>query len=98
MKEDLLKSVASPMTLFFAPFRLVIFNAVFSVLMMAVMLLFDATRGYSWIGIAFFVIMHGALIALGKWEPHIDNIIFAKFKVGFTTKSMVEEPGDKFSP
>ncbi|MDR3126394.1 MAG: hypothetical protein LBT92_02055 [Rickettsiales bacterium] len=97
MKEEILKSVASPMRLFFAPFKLVILNAAASFSIM-LLLLAVGLAGYVWIGIAFFCAGHLALIMVAKWEPHIDNILAAKSKIGFRTKSPVREPGDKFAP
>jgi type IV secretory pathway TrbD component len=97
MKEEILKSVASPMQLFFAPFKLVILNAAASFAIMLLLLVFNLA-GYVWIGIAFFCIMHLFLVALAKWEPHIGNILAAKSRIGFKTKSPVKEPGDKFAP
>ena len=95
MKEELLKSVAAPMQVFFAPFQIAILNIMICVLSMCVMLLFGF-GGYIWIPIILVVVVHIALIIVGKYEPHIDNILTARTMAPAKTKNIIKEAGSKY--
>jgi len=95
MKEELLKSVAQPMQVFFAPFRLSIANFTANMLAMIALLIFGYGT-YIWVPIISTILLHGALVALGRREPHIDNIIAARSMVTWATKNIIKEGGNKY--
>ncbi|MCL2439008.1 MAG: VirB3 family type IV secretion system protein [Alphaproteobacteria bacterium] len=97
MKEEILKSVAAPSRLFYAPFRLFIMNAVLCVLSMLVFLVYGA-GAYMWIPVVNFFVIHLILMIAAQAEPHIDNIIFLKLSFLAKTRNAVREKGDKFAP
>ena len=95
MKEELLKSVAQPMQVFFAPFGLTIVNVVINALAMILLTLFG--RGtYIWMIIITTLFGHMILVLIGKREPHIDNIIAALGMVSRRTKNIIPERGNKY--
>ena len=95
MKEELLKSVAQPMQVFFAPFRLSVANFTLNALAMAVLLVFGYGN-YIWTPIISTLIIHVILIIIGRREPHIDNIIAALSMVSRSTKNIINEGGNKY--
>jgi len=95
MKEELLKSVAQPMQVFFAPFRLSVANFTMNALAMTALLLFGYGT-YIWAPIISTIVLHVILIAVGRREPHIDNIIAARSMVAWATKNIIKEGGNKY--
>jgi uncharacterized membrane protein len=95
MKEELLKSVAQPMQVFFAPFRLSVANFTMSALAMVALLLFDYGT-YIWTPIISAIVIHIILIIIGRREPHIDNILAARGMVYRRTKNIIKEGGNKY--
>ncbi|MDR2099093.1 MAG: hypothetical protein LBO78_03675 [Rickettsiales bacterium] len=96
MKEELLKSVASPSQVFYAPFKLAIFNVVANICMMALLLAFRMF-GYIWAPILALVLLHMALILVGRREPHIDTMLIARGRIKRGTKNIIKEDGKKFT-
>jgi len=96
LKEELLKSVAQPMQVFFAPFGLFVFNAIFIFLMM-IGLLFLGLGTYIWLPVISFVILHFVAVLVGKKEPHIDSIIASRKNIRVKTKNLIKENGNKFT-
>ena len=96
MKEELLKSVAQPMQVFFAPFGLFILNVVFTFLLM-ILLLISGFGVYMWMPILSFIILHFIAVVIGKKEPHIDNIIASRKNIKARTKNLIKENGNKFT-
>ena len=97
MKEEVLRSVARPAQVFYAPFGMVVLNLVITANFIIILLVLGM-GGYIWIPIIGFILGHGGLILLGKWEPHIDSMIVARRKVSMKTKNMIKEEGNKFTP
>lgn len=97
MKEELLKSIAYPSLMFFAPFGLAMFNIAVGVVIMLLCLTFGY-MGYIWIPILGIIIIHLFLILLAKHDPHIDNIIHARNNIKAKTKNIIKENGNKFAP
>lgn len=96
MKEELLKSVAQPMQVFFAPFGLFILNVVVSFILM-ILLLISGFGVYMWVPILLFIIFHCVAIIIGKNEPHIDSIIASRKNIKAKTKNLIRENGNKFT-
>lgn len=96
MKEELLKSVAQPMQIFFAPFGLFIFNVILTIIFM-MGLLFFGFGVYMWVPIISFIILHFVTVIIGKNEPHIDNIIMSRRNIRAKTKNLIKENGNKFT-
>ena len=96
MKEELLKSVAQPMQVFFAPFGLFILNAVISFVLM-ILFLITGFGVYMWIPVVLFVLLHFVAVVVGKNEPHIDNIIASRKNIKARTKNLIRENGNKFT-
>lgn len=96
MKEELLKSVAQPMQVFFAPFGLFLLNVVITFILM-VLFLISGFGVYMWIPVLFFVILHFVAVVIGKKEPHIDNIIASRKNIKARTKNLIKENGNKFT-
>ena len=96
MKEELLKSVAQPMQVFFAPFGLFILNAVISFILM-ILFLIAGFGVYMWIPVVLFVLLHFVAVVVGKNEPHIDNIIASRKNIKARTKNLIRENGNKFT-
>ncbi|MGN0929129.1 MAG: hypothetical protein ACI4N3_00625 [Alphaproteobacteria bacterium] len=97
MKEELLKSIAYPSLILFAPFGLSIFNLTIGIVEIMIFLVFRLI-GYIWIPMLQIVIIHLLLILLAKKEPHIDNIISARTNIKAKTKNLIKEHGNKFAP
>ena len=97
MKEELLKSVAQPMQIFFAPFGLFLFNVLFSIFIMIILLVLGLGT-YLWVPIISFVLFHFVAIIIGKKEPHIDNIFASRKNIRARTKNLIRENGNKFTP
>jgi hypothetical protein len=97
MKEELLKSVAQPMQVFFAPFRLSIANATVNAFAMILLLLLGYGT-YIWTPIISTLIIHLILILVGRREPHIDHILAALGMVSRRTKNIIKESGNKYGP
>ena len=95
MKEELLKSVAQPMMVFYAPFGLFIRNFAICVILMFVLLVFGFGIHILWV-ILLFVVLHFVSIAVGKHEPHIDNILASRKNIRARTRNVVREDGNKF--
>ena len=98
MKEEILKSVAQPMVIFYAPFSLFIMNLVFCVILMVLFLMYGKGT-YVLFSVILFVILHVIAILIGKKEPHISSIIAARTNIKVkNTKNAVKEKGNKFTP
>ncbi len=74
MKETVLKAVAQPPQFFKAPYRLAIFNILFHVALMCVVLVVVSIVNPLFFIVSGFLV-HFYLIYLYKKEPHIDNIL-----------------------
>lgn len=96
MKEELLKSVAQPMQIFYAPFGLFMGNIVITVVLLASFPLLGL-MSYLWFPIVLFIIFHGISILIGKSEPHIDSIIASRSNIRTKTKNILKENGNKFT-
>lgn len=97
MKEELLKSIAYPSLIFFAPFGLTLANLAVGVTEIIGFISFGY-MGYIWIPMLQIIIIHLLLILLAKHEPHIDNIIRARNNIRAKTKNIIKENGNKFAP
>lgn len=97
MKEELLKSIAYPSLIFYAPFGLSVINLLIGVVGMMYCIVFGYI-GYVWVPILGIIILHGILIIVAKKEPHIDNIIRARSNIKTRTKNIIKEDGNKFTP
>ena len=97
MKEELLKSVARPAQVFYAPFGLVVMNLALAAWFILVLLALGM-GGYIWAPIVGFLVLHGVLVLVGKREPHIDSMLAARRQVNMKTKNMIKEGGNKFLP
>jgi type IV secretory pathway VirB3-like protein len=97
MKEELLKSVARPAQVFYAPFGLAVLNLALAAYFILVLLLFGM-GGYIWLPIVGFILLHGVLILVGRREPHIDSMLAARRRVNTKTRNMIKESGNKFTP
>ena len=98
MKEEILKSVAQPMVIFYAPFSLFIMNLVISVILMLIFLMLGKGT-YVLFSVILFVILHAVAILIGKKEPHISSIISARSNIKVrNTKNAIKEKGNKFVP
>ncbi len=96
MKEELLKSVAQPMQVFFAPFGLFLLNVAFSFAFI-ILFLITGFGVYMWIPIVMFIFLHFIAVIIGKNEPHIDNIIASRKNIRARTKNLIREKGNKFT-
>ena len=96
MKEELLKSVAQPMQIFYAPFGLFMMNVAVSVVLMLLLLILNLGV-YIWVSIVSFVVLHFLCVLIGKREPHIDNIIASRTNIRAHTKNLLRESGNKFT-
>ena len=96
MKEELLKSVAQPMQVFFAPFGLFILNVMVTFIFMVLLLVLEFGV-YMWVPIVLFIILHFVAMIIGKNEPHIDNIIASRKNIKARTKNLIKENGNKFT-
>ena len=96
MKEELLKSVAQPMQIFYAPFGLFMGNVVITVVLLAFFPFFGL-MSYLWVPIILFVVFHGISILIGRKEPHIDSIIASRSNIRTRTKNILRENGNKFT-
>ena len=85
MKEELLKSVAQPMQIFYAPFGLFLINVVMVVVFITC-LTFLGYGSYMWLPIVLFIVFHGISIIIGKNEPHIDSILASRSNIRTKTK------------
>jgi type IV secretory pathway TrbD component len=97
LKEELLKSIAYPSLMFFAPFGLAMFNLAVGVLGIAFCLLFGY-MGYIWIPMVGIFVIHLMLVALAKHDPHIDNLLRARSNIKARTENIIKEKGNKFAP
>jgi|GEM_PF-2803529 len=95
MKEELLKAVAQPMQVFFAPFRMSVANFTLNAMAMAVLLIIGYGT-YIWVPIISTIFWHIILIVIGRREPHIDNIIASRSMVARVTKNIINEGGNKY--
>lgn len=95
LKEELLKSVAQPMMIFYAPFGLFIMNFFFCVFLMLGMLFLGSASYMIWV-VLLFVVLHMVAIVVGKKEPHIDNILASRANIRAHTKNVLKENGNKF--
>ncbi len=95
MKEELLKSVAQPVQIFYAPFLLFVINLVISFVFMLAALFFGQGV-YILIVVFLFFVMHVISVIVGKREPHIDNILIARSNIKVSTKNIIKEKGNKF--
>ncbi len=96
MKEELLKSVAQPMQIFFAPFGLFMLDLIITGVLM-ISFVFFGFMSYLWVPLIGFVILFILSVIIGKKEPHIDTIIASRQNIRVKTKSLVKENGNKFS-
>jgi ATP-dependent protease ClpP protease subunit len=96
LKEELLRSVASPAQVFYAPFGLVLMNMAASIAAVFLLLALGL-GGYIWAPIVSFMLVHPILILIGKREPHIDNILRARRNIRAKTKNIIREDGNKFA-
>ena len=96
MKEELLKSVAQPMQVFFAPFGLFLLNVAVTFISMILFLILGFGV-YMWIPVILFVVLHIVTVVIGKNEPHIDNIIASRKNIRIKTKNLIKENGNKFT-
>ncbi len=96
MKEELLKSVAQPMQVFYAPFRLVIFNIFLSIFLIFIFLVLGLGVYLPFL-ILFFIFLHFVAVLIGKKEPHIDNILMSRKNIRAKTENLIVENGNKFS-
>jgi hypothetical protein len=96
VKEEVLKSVASPSQVFYAPFMLAVLNLVMSIVLIILLLIFRM-GGYIWAPILLLICLHIVLIIVGKREPHIDSMLIARGRVKIETKNIIKEDGKKFS-
>ena len=97
MKEELLKSIAYPSLIFYAPFGLTIINLLFGIVGILYCISFSYI-GYVWVPIIGIMIIHAILILVAKKEPHIDNLLRARSNIKVKTKNMIKENGNKFTP
>lgn len=97
MKEELLKSVANTNQIFNAPFMLAVFNLLIGICFIILLLLLGVGV-YIWVPIVSILLVHMALIGIGKKEPHIDSIIIARNNIKAKTKNIIKERGNKFAP
>ena len=95
MKEELLKSVAQPMMIFYAPMGLFLRNLVLSIMLLFASL-FLGEAVYMIGAILIFVVLHFVAIIVGKREPHIDNILASRKNIRARTKNVMREDGNKF--
>lgn len=95
MKEELLKSVAQPMMIFYAPIGLFIRNIVVVVLLLIISLFMQSATGMI-MSVLMFVILHMISMVIGKREPHIDNILASRNNIRTRTKNVLVEDGNKF--
>ncbi len=96
MKEELLKSVAQPMQVFFAPFGFFLLNVVVTFILMILFLILGFGV-YMWIPVLLFIVLHFVAVVIGKKEPHIDNIIASRKNIKARTKNLIKENGNKFT-
>jgi type IV secretory pathway VirB3-like protein len=97
MKEPILKSVSRPMTLLYAPFVPAIANILGQFFIM--MMIFIITqRGEAVFIIISISIVHLILIAVGRKDPHLSNMVIAYFNTPSKTKNIIKEKGNKFIP
>lgn len=95
MKEELLKSVAQPMQIFYAPFGLFLANFFLCFALMLLLLVFGAGVYMLW-AVLLFVVLHFVAVIIGKREPHIDNIIASRKNIRAKTRNVLGENGNKF--
>ena len=95
MKEDLLKSVAQPMMIFYAPFGLFVMNVAFCFVLLFLGLVTGSTV-FMVFSILLFVVLHFVAIIIGKKEPHIDNILASRSNIKARTRNVLREKGNKF--
>ena len=96
MKEPILKAVANPPKILWAPFLLVLLN--FG-LQFPLMFIFIGTFNINpIIFIMAIVLGHVASIAIGAKEPHIGNMIQAFGQSNKTSTNLYPTKGNKFAP
>ena len=95
LKEELLKSVAQPMMIFYAPFGLFVMNAVCCPLLLILGLIMNSTF-FMIFSVLLFIILHFVAVIIGKKEPHIDNILASRNNIRTRTKNVLVEKGNKF--
>lgn len=97
MKENILKMVAQPPRLFYAPFMLGVINILVHIV---VLLSFVATfqGGKIVFVIISVVVFHAILVVVGKKEPHISGILKSFIKSPNGSKNIVKEKGCKYLP
>ncbi len=95
MKEELLKSVAQPVKVFYVPFSLFMLNFAINLVLMLFFVILGKGIYILWL-VFLFMILHLVFIIVGKKEPHIDSIIRARQNIKVKTKNVLKENGNKF--
>ncbi len=97
MKEQILKSVAQPPLLFYAPFLPAVLNITLQFVLMIFMFIITGS-GKAVFLIITIVLVHMILILLGKKEPHLSSIITSLSQTPKRTKNIINENSNKFTP
>ena len=97
MRETILKAVAMPPRIFWAPAILFLVNfAVQVALMFVAMGVLDANP--LWFVFSFFIV-HLIIVVYGAKDPHLSHLLLAWGKSGpTTTKNVYSSRGTKFAP
>ena len=97
MREPILKAVAKPYEIFWAPAAVAMTNLSVQV---ALMLMYTGLTGRSIMPFIITIpIAHMFIVAWGKREPHLSNILMAWGRSGTTsTKNIYRSKGTKFAP
>lgn len=97
MREQILKSVAQPLKLFYAPFLPAVINIMGQMfIMMGVLLMGKGSM------VIFFIIsicaVHGIIVLFGNKEPHLSSMLTSYSNTPGKTKNIIKEKGNKFIP
>ncbi len=97
MREPILKAVAVPFRIFWAPAAVALANLAVQI---ALMLMWTVLTGRSIMPFIISIpIVHMFIVACGKREPHMSNILVSWGRSGATsTKNIYRSRGTKFAP
>ena len=97
MREPILKAVAVPFRLFWAPAEVAGANLI---VQFSLMLMWTGLTGRSIMPFVFTIpVVHAIIVAWGSKEPHLSNILMSWGRSGATsTKNIYRSKGTKFAP
>jgi type IV secretory pathway VirB3-like protein len=95
MPQRVMRSIASPPQMFWAPVELALMNFLIAGCVMIFGFAFEVNPLWS---LAVLVVNHGILASIGAREPHAYTILIAWSQANRKTKNLIKAKGNKFVP